>query len=106
MRAYAPLVLMPTVSLRRFEPAPLALEVRPLARLEAGGRLVPETAAWLPAEGPAVLILWQPGPHEPAFSHVEGTLRRVGAAWLFEGPEAAGWVVHHLRSAQGPRHKV
>lgn len=78
---------MPTVSLRRFLDPP-RLEVAPLARLHADGRLEllgPE----FPAEGPAILVLWRPG-ERPAFLLHRATIRR---GWRAEGPSAAGWVV-------------
>lgn len=82
-----------TVSLRRFfAPAPLALEVRPLARL-AHGRVEPLTATFLPSEGPCRLVVWRPGPEEPAFVLIEGALARVGRSLTFLGPSPEGWVV-------------
>lgn len=84
---------MPTVSLRRFVESPLALEVRPVARLE-GGRVVARSASFFPLEGACRLVLWTPGPREPAFALVEGSLLREGSVWRFDGDAPAeGWVV-------------
>lgn len=89
---------MATVSLRRFTQPPLALEIRPLARLERGGWLLPASPVWLPHEGRCTLVLWRPGPEEPAFSHAEGRLERQRGGWRFLGEAAEGWLVHVIPS--------
>lgn len=64
------------------------LEVHPLARLHADGRIELLTGAF-PALGPARLILWHPG-EDPAFASVAG---RIEAGWRWVGPREEGWVV-------------
>jgi hypothetical protein len=85
---------MPTVSLRRFTTPPLALDVRPLARLR-DGLVEPAAAAFLPRDGPCALVLWTPGPTEPAFALVEGALAREGRGWRLAAADAPrdAWVV-------------
>lgn len=72
-------------------PAPLALDVNPLARLLPGGALELLGAAF-PPTGEAWLVLWRPGA-EPAFALVRARVLRVGRAWRAEGAGASGWVV-------------
>jgi hypothetical protein len=76
---------VPTVSLRAFLP-PLRLEVQPLARLHADGRLVLEGPDF-PPEGPLLLVLWRPG-ERPAFALHPATHRRGRVE-----PGAEAWVV-------------
>lgn len=89
-----------TVSLRRFlPPRPLPLEVRPLARL-VDGRFFLETSAFLPPEGPCLLVLWRPG-EVPQFTHAAGRLARASHGWRFEGAAVEGWVVLHVPAPGG-----
>lgn len=71
-------------------PAPprFPLDVHPLARLHADGRLELLQAAF-PPFGRIVLTLWRPG-EDPAFRAVVGTVVR---GWRWEGPAEDAWVV-------------
>lgn len=81
---------------RPLRPAPprFPLDVHPLARLHADGRLELVQAAFPPL-GRARLVLWHPG-REPAFTLIVGA---IGPGWRFDGPRVEGWVV--LWSAEG-----
>lgn len=84
-----------TRSLRRAPPR-FPLEIHPLARLHADGRLDLAGAAFPPV-GPARLVLWRPG-GDPAFSVVEG---RVERGWRWTGPGGEAFVVCWV-SAEDP----
>ena len=79
---------MPIAPLARLAPA-LRLDVRPLGRLHADGRLEWDVGVLAPP-GRCRLVLWRPG-EEPAFRAVAGVLGSRGAG--FEPPGAEGWVV-------------
>lgn len=91
-----------TRTLRSFS-APLAIELRPLARLEPGGALEFHDA-WLPSPGPCALVLWRRD-RDPTFSLARGAIVRAGTAWRFEGA-GEGWIVLWVaEGAEGPRTK-
>lgn len=71
----------------RAPPPRFPLDLHPLARLREGR--LDLTGPAFPPEGPLLLVLWHPGA-EPAFSLVEGELRR---GWAWSDPAADGWVV-------------
>lgn len=77
---------MPTGTLRDYPP-PLKLEIQPIARLHADGRLVLEGPEF-PPEGRVMLVLWRPG-QRPAFALHAASVRR---GWRAE-PGAEGWIV-------------
>lgn len=72
----------------RAAPPRSPLEIHPLARLRADGRLEILQAAFPPL-GALCLILWHPG-REPLFSVVRGTLAR---GWHWKGPATDAFVV-------------
>lgn len=70
------------------QPPRYPLDVHPLARLDADGRLELLQSAF-PALGRVCLVLWHPG-REPAFSLHEV---RLLPGWRVEPAGAAGYVV-------------